>query len=206
MTPDSDKAQLLHQLRIDRSEREETAAGHGKWWLLARYRRGGDRRGGGAAGYAQQRHRGERGDRGGRTAGAAPTAILQATGYDSAEREATVSSEIAGQVPTCTSKGGRARSPRSGAGATGRHRQARRFGPGQAEFGRRGAVARDQAQLAQARRDFAWNRRRSVSIWCRSTFRDRRNEAGTPPRRCRRSSARSPWSGAGAHAAQASGG
>ena len=98
MSPDSDKAHLIHQLRIDRSEREETVAGHRKWWLPAiiavvviavaavfLYARNSVVQVSEATAVAA-------------SAGAAPAAILQATGYVTAEREATVSSQIAGQL------------------------------------------------------------------------------------------------------------
>ncbi|MGH8181144.1 MAG: efflux RND transporter periplasmic adaptor subunit [Steroidobacteraceae bacterium] len=98
MTPDSDKTHLLHQLRIAASEREETGTSHGKWWLA-----------GGiavlviAAAAALLLTRNSAIEVSEATAvaasaAAAPTAILQATGYVTAEREATVSSQIAGQV------------------------------------------------------------------------------------------------------------
>ncbi|HEY1892260.1 MAG TPA: efflux RND transporter periplasmic adaptor subunit [Steroidobacteraceae bacterium] len=98
MSPDSDKAQLIHQLRIDRAEREETAASHGKWWLAVAivtiviaaaaalmYMRNSAIEVSEATAVAV-------------SAGGAPAAILQATGYVTAEREATVSSQIAGQL------------------------------------------------------------------------------------------------------------
>jgi len=98
MSPDSDKAHLIHQLRIDRSEREETVASHRKWWLTAiiavvviavaavlLYTRSGVVEVSEATAVAA-------------SGGAAPAAILQATGYVTAEREATVSSQIAGQL------------------------------------------------------------------------------------------------------------
>ena len=98
MTPDSDKAHLIHQLRIDRSEREETGAGHRKWWPWAvvalavitlaaalLYTRNSAIEVSAATAVTA-------------SAAAAPTAILQATGYVTAEREATVSSQIAGQL------------------------------------------------------------------------------------------------------------
>ncbi len=97
-TSDSDKTHLIHQLRIDRSEREETGARHGKWWLWAGVAavvlaaavvllvtRNGAIEVSEATAVAA-------------SSSAAPTAILQATGYVTAEREATVSSQIAGQV------------------------------------------------------------------------------------------------------------
>jgi HlyD family secretion protein len=98
MTAGSDKSQLLHQLRIDRSEREETTATHGKWWLLA----------GIAAAVIliavvvfmtrDSTIEVSEATAVGASAAAQPAAILQATGYVTAEREATVSSEIPGQL------------------------------------------------------------------------------------------------------------
>jgi RND family efflux transporter MFP subunit len=98
MPADSDKTHLIHQLRIDRSEREETGAGHGRWWLSAGIvaavivaaaillvTRNSAIEVSEATAVAA-------------SASAAPTAILQATGYVTAEREATVSSQIAGQL------------------------------------------------------------------------------------------------------------
>jgi RND family efflux transporter MFP subunit len=98
MSPDFDKAQLIHQLRIDRAEREDTVAGHHKWWLpaiivvlvLAA-----------AAVFLYIHNRAVEVSEVtavAAAAGAAPAAILQATGYVTAEREATVSSQIPGQV------------------------------------------------------------------------------------------------------------
>ncbi len=98
MAPDSDKAHLIHQLRIDRSQRDDTAAGHRRWWLPAviamaviaaaavvLYIRNSAVEVSEATAVAA-------------SAGAAPAAILQATGYVTAEREATVSSQIPGQL------------------------------------------------------------------------------------------------------------
>jgi len=98
MTPDSDKTHLLHQLRIAPSEREETGANQRKWWLsgaiaavviaaaaVLLLTRNSAIEVSEATAVAA-------------SASAAPTAILQATGYVTAEREATVSSQIAGQV------------------------------------------------------------------------------------------------------------
>ncbi len=98
MAADSDKTHLIHQLRIDRSEREETGASHRKWWLS-----------GGiavaviaaAAVFLFTRNSAievSEATAVAASASAAPTAILQATGYVTAEREATVSSQIAGQL------------------------------------------------------------------------------------------------------------
>jgi RND family efflux transporter MFP subunit len=98
MSPDSDKAHLIHQLRIDRSERDDTAASHRRWWLPAviavaviaaaavvLYTHDSVVEVSAATAVAA-------------SAGAAPAAILQATGYVTAEREATVSSQIPGQL------------------------------------------------------------------------------------------------------------
>jgi HlyD family secretion protein len=97
MASDPEKTHLIHQLRIDRSEREETSASRGKWWLLALI---------GAVGIAAAALLLTRNGAIevseataiAASASAAPAAILQATGYVTAEREATVSSQIAGQV------------------------------------------------------------------------------------------------------------
>ncbi len=98
MTPDNDKTHLIHQLRIDRSEREETGTSPGRWGLLAGvaaaiiaavavllFMRNSAIQVSEATAVAA-------------SASSAPTAILQATGYVTAEREATVSSQIAGQL------------------------------------------------------------------------------------------------------------
>src|SRR5690348_16959540 len=97
-TSDSDKTHLIHQLRIDRSERDETDAGQGKRWLWAAI----------AAAVAAAvavvlftRSRAievSEATAVSASSVAAPAAILQATGYVTAEREATVSSQIAGEV------------------------------------------------------------------------------------------------------------
>ena len=97
MAPESEKAQLLHQLRIDRSDREEVSAGRGKWWLLAVIVVAAIA----AAALLLIRNSAIEVSEAtaiAASAAAAPTAILQATGYVTAEREATVSSQIAGQV------------------------------------------------------------------------------------------------------------
>ncbi|HJS89733.1 MAG TPA: efflux RND transporter periplasmic adaptor subunit [Steroidobacteraceae bacterium] len=98
MAPESDKAQLLQQLRIDRSDREAVVSGHRKrWWVaaiaiaiiaiaaaLVLVRNSAIEVSEATAIAA--------------SASAAPSAILQATGYVTAESEATVSSQIPGQV------------------------------------------------------------------------------------------------------------
>jgi multidrug efflux pump subunit AcrA (membrane-fusion protein) len=98
MTPESDKTHLLHQLRIAPADREETGAGQRKWWLSG---------GiaviviGAAAAILLTRNSAievSEATAVAASAASAPTAILQATGYVTAEREATVSSQIAGQV------------------------------------------------------------------------------------------------------------
>ncbi|HTX04303.1 MAG TPA: efflux RND transporter periplasmic adaptor subunit [Steroidobacteraceae bacterium] len=97
MAPESDKAQLLHQLKIDRSDREAVAAGSGKWWLLGTVIVAAIA----AAALLLIRNSAIEVSEAtaiAASASAAPTAILQATGYVTAEREATVSSQIAGQV------------------------------------------------------------------------------------------------------------
>jgi RND family efflux transporter MFP subunit len=98
MSPESDKAHLIHQLRIDRSEREDTAASHRRWWLPAVIAIAVI-----AAGavvlYTHDRVVAvSEATAVAASAGAAPAAILQATGYVTAEREATVSSQIPGQL------------------------------------------------------------------------------------------------------------
>lgn len=98
MAADSDKTHLIHQLRIDRSEREDTTGSRGKWGLLAGvavlviaataallFTRNSAIEVSEATAVAA-------------SAGSAPAAILQATGYVTAERETTVSSQIAGQL------------------------------------------------------------------------------------------------------------
>jgi HlyD family secretion protein len=99
MSPDSDKAHLIHQLRIDRTERDDSVSSHRNWWLpvsiavvvvviaagAVLYTRNSVVEVSEATAVAA-------------AAGAAPAAILQATGYVTAEREATVSSQIPGQL------------------------------------------------------------------------------------------------------------
>lgn len=96
---DSDKTHLLRQLRLDAADRDEVSAGrYRKWWLvgvvvvaaLAA-----------AAFLLVTRNSAVAVNEAtavAASAGAAPTAILQATGYVTAEQEATVSSQIPGQV------------------------------------------------------------------------------------------------------------
>jgi RND family efflux transporter MFP subunit len=98
MPPDSDKTQLLHQLRIDRTDREERSGSGHKGWLA-----GGIAVLAIAAGVAFLITRNsviEVSEATAVTASAAaePAAILQATGYVTAEREATVSAQIQGQL------------------------------------------------------------------------------------------------------------
>jgi RND family efflux transporter MFP subunit len=98
MTTESDKSQLLHQLRIDRSERDETTPRPRKWWLagvvaaaliavavVLLITRNSAIQVSEATAVAA-------------SAGSAPAAVLQATGYVTAEREATVSAQIQGQL------------------------------------------------------------------------------------------------------------
>jgi HlyD family secretion protein len=98
MSPDSDKAHLIHQLRIDRSDRDDSAVSRRNWWLPAiiavaviaaaaavLYNRDRVIEVSEATAVAA-------------SAGSAPAAILQATGYVTAENEATVSSQIPGQL------------------------------------------------------------------------------------------------------------
>ncbi|HEV2267958.1 MAG TPA: efflux RND transporter periplasmic adaptor subunit [Steroidobacteraceae bacterium] len=98
MSPDSDKAHLIHQLRIDRSEREQTGAGQRKWWLpvaIAAVIAAA------VAVFLLTRNSAIQVSEATAVAASAasqPAAILQATGYVTAEREATVSSQIAGQL------------------------------------------------------------------------------------------------------------
>ena len=156
MTPDADKTHLLHQLRIAPTEREETETGHRKWWLA-----------GGvvviviAAAAALILTRNSAIEVSEATAVAAsaavaPTAILQATGYVTAEREATVSSQIAGQVAHVYFEEGEhvhrgqvlARLDDSSQRATLDQVDAQ-LAAAQAQ------LSQYQVQLAQARRDFA---------------------------------------------------
>ena len=99
MTPDSDKGQLLHQLRIDRSQREETTGrGQRKWWLAAGVAVAVIA---GAAALLLVRNSAIEVSEATAVAASAasePAPILQATGYVTAEREATVSSEIPGEL------------------------------------------------------------------------------------------------------------
>jgi RND family efflux transporter MFP subunit len=156
MSPDSDKAQLIDQLRIERSEREETAATHPKWWLAVvvvvaviaaaaalLYIRNSAIEVSEATAVAA-------------SAGAAPTAILQATGYVTAERETTVSSQISGQLSQVYFEEGQhvqrgqvlARLDDSAQRAALEQANAQ-LATAQAQ------LSQYQVQLAQARRDFA---------------------------------------------------
>jgi RND family efflux transporter MFP subunit len=156
MTPDSDKAQLLHQLRIDRSEREETGRSHGKWWLLA---------GIAAAVIAaaamllltrNSAIEVSEATAVAASAGAAPNAILQATGYVTAEREATVSSQIAGQVSHVYFEEGEHVHRGQVLARLDDTAQLAGLGQASAQLAAAQAQLRQyQVQLAQARRDFA---------------------------------------------------
>ncbi|MGA7539519.1 MAG: efflux RND transporter periplasmic adaptor subunit [Steroidobacteraceae bacterium] len=98
MAPETEKAHLLHQLRIDRSDREEVAPGHRTWWLWAALIAVAAIAAAALLLIRNSAIEVSEATAIGASAAAAPTAILQATGYVTAEREATVSSQIAGQV------------------------------------------------------------------------------------------------------------
>ena len=98
MTADSDKSQLLHQLRIDRSEREETTGSRGKWWLIGAVVAAVIAAAGALLITREGAIEVSEATAVAASAAAQPAAILQATGYVTAEREATVSSQIAGQL------------------------------------------------------------------------------------------------------------
>ena len=98
MTPDPDKGQLLRQLRIDPAEREEAGGSRRRGWLI-----GAAAAAAIIAAAAFFAVRGRPIEVRAATAAAAsavsePAAILQATGYVTAEREATVSAQIQGQL------------------------------------------------------------------------------------------------------------
>ncbi len=98
MPTDSDRAQLLHQLRIDRSYREEITGGRRTWWLAAGIATAVIL---GAVVFLVLRNSAIEVSEATAVAASAasePTAILQATGYVTAEREATVSSQISGEL------------------------------------------------------------------------------------------------------------
>jgi len=101
MPPDTDKKLLLEQLRIDPTNREDHAGSEGKRWVPAAIvavvvvvv----------AAGVGYYMLRGQRFEVEAATAAppataAGPTAILQATGYVTARRQATVSAQITGTL------------------------------------------------------------------------------------------------------------
>ena len=98
MAPDPDKAQLLSQLRIDPSQREEITKGNRKWWVMGGI---GIVVIGAAAALLLTRNSAIEVSEATAVAAAAsaqPMTILQATGYVTAEREATVSSQIPGEL------------------------------------------------------------------------------------------------------------
>jgi HlyD family secretion protein len=156
MTPHSDKAELLHQLRIDRSEREETGTSHGKWWLIA-----GIAAAVIAAAAALLVTRNSAIEVSEATAvaasaSAAPAAILQATGYVTAEREATVSSQIAGQVSHVYFEEGEHVHRGQVLARLDDSAQRAALAQANAQLAAAQAQLREyQVQLAQARRDFA---------------------------------------------------
>lgn len=99
MSPDSDKAHLIHQLRIDRAARDDTGVSHRKWWLPAVIAIAVIAAAAAAVLYTRDSVvEVSEATAVTASAGAAPAAILQATGYVTAEREATVSSQIPGQL------------------------------------------------------------------------------------------------------------
>ena len=156
MAADSDKTHLIHQLRIDRSEREDTTGSRGKWGLLAGaavlviaaavallFTRNSAIEVSEATAVAA-------------SAGSAPAAILQATGYVTAERETTVSSQIAGQLSRVYFEEGE--HVHRGQVLARLEDSAQRAALDQAKAQLAAAQAQlrqYQVQLAQARRDFA---------------------------------------------------
>ncbi len=156
MSADSDKSQLLHQLRIDRSQREETVGSHGRWWLIA---------GIAAAVIAaavillltrNSAIEVSEATAVAASAASAPTAILQATGYVTAEREATVSSEIPGELSQVDIQEGER--VHRGQVLARLEDATQRAALNQADAqlaATQAQLSQYQVQLAQARRDFA---------------------------------------------------
>ncbi|MGH8300749.1 MAG: efflux RND transporter periplasmic adaptor subunit, partial [Steroidobacteraceae bacterium] len=156
MAADSDKTHLIHQLRIDRSEREESGTSRGKWWLPA-----------GIAAVViaaaavfflahDSAIKVSEATAVPVSAASAPTAILQATGYVTAERETTVSSQIAGQVSQVYIQEGE--HVHRGQVLARLDNSAERAALDQARAqlaASRAQLRQYQVQLAQARRDFA---------------------------------------------------
>ncbi|HVS77985.1 MAG TPA: efflux RND transporter periplasmic adaptor subunit, partial [Steroidobacteraceae bacterium] len=98
MSPDSDKTQLLRQLRIDPSDRDETSGSLRKWWLSAAIAAAVIAA---AAVFLLTRNSAIEVSEATAVAASAssePAAILQATGYVTAERQATVSAQITGEL------------------------------------------------------------------------------------------------------------
>lgn len=158
MPPHSDKTQLLHRLRLDPSEREEVTGSHRKGWLLA-----GIAAAVIAAAAALLLTRDSAIEVSAATAVAAsassaPTAILQATGYVTAEREATVSAQITGQLSeVLIDEGQRVRKGQVLARLDDTAQQAA-LAQARAQLQAAQALLQQyRVQLAQARRDLARN-------------------------------------------------
>ena len=98
MTVETDKAQLLRQLRIDRSQREEPGGGGLKWWLTGAIAAAVLAAAGAFLFIRNRAVAVSEATAVAASAAAEPAAILQATGYVTAEREATVSAQIQGQL------------------------------------------------------------------------------------------------------------
>ena len=152
-----EKTELLHQLRIDRSEPETRSLGvfawiagvlvllaalaAGGWWFL----------------YGGKRFEVEAATASAPTGGAAgPGAVLQATGYVTARREATVSAQITGTLTQVLIEEGDRVEKGQVLGTL--EDTAQRAALAQAQAGLRAAqaqLAQFQSQLAQSRRDLA---------------------------------------------------
>ncbi|MDB6044307.1 MAG: efflux transporter periplasmic adaptor subunit [Gammaproteobacteria bacterium] len=98
MPPDTDKRMLLEQLRIDPTQRDEHSGSRRGLWLAAAVVVLLIAAGGALFVLRGQRFEVEAAVAAAPSAAAGPTAILQATGYVTARRQATVSAQITGTL------------------------------------------------------------------------------------------------------------
>jgi RND family efflux transporter MFP subunit len=160
MPPDSDKRLLLEQLRIDPASREDGAgSGRGRWMLAAAFVMVALLAAG--AGFLLLRGHGfevEAATAAPPAAAAGPAAILQATGYVTARRQATVSAQITGALKeVLIEEGERVRAGQVLARLDDTAQQAALAQSAAQVQAAEALLTQYQAQLEQARRDLKRN-------------------------------------------------
>ena len=131
MPPDTDKRLLLEQLRIDPAHRDDHPGSARAWWIGALVVGVLVLIGGAVTWWVTRgpRFEVEVATASPPAAAAGPTTILQATGYVTARRQATVSAQITGALTQVLIEEGERGGGRSGVGQARRHRPASRTGP-----------------------------------------------------------------------------